>query len=139
MRWLLDTNACIRYLNGRAPNLKRRIDQVGPTDLVVCAVVKAELFFGSARSQNPVKSRQQQDRFLSRFSSLAFDDAAADVYGNIRAALSAAGTPIGPNDLMIAAIAIANGVTIVTNNTAEFSRVPKLTIEDWEVATGPTT
>jgi hypothetical protein len=61
-----------------------------------------------------------------------FDDPAADQYGTIRAALASAGTPIGPNDLLIAAIALANGLTLVTLNTTEFSRIPGLTIEDWE-------
>jgi tRNA(fMet)-specific endonuclease VapC len=67
-----------------------------------------------------------------RCPSLPFDDRAAEVYGRIRAHLTATGMAIGPNDLMIAAIALANGLTLVTHNTAEFSRVPGLTIEDWQ-------
>ena len=68
-----------------------------------------------------------------RTRSVAFDDAAAQAYGTIRADLEQAGRPIGPNDLMIAAITLASGLTLVTHNTDEFQRVPGLTIEDWEV------
>lgn len=66
--------------------------------------------------------------------SLPFDDRAADEYGRIRAYLARLGTPIGPNDLLIAAIALANNATLVTHNTTEFNRVPGLTIVDWEMA-----
>lgn len=61
-----------------------------------------------------------------------FDDLAAERYGELRAHLDAAGTPIGPNDLMIASIALANSLTLVTHNTGEFSRVPGLRLEDWQ-------
>ena len=132
MKWLLDTNACIRYLNGRSANLRQRVDAANPADLVVCSVVKAELFFGAAKSIDPARTLQKQKYFLSRFASLPFDDAAAAHYGPVRARLEQAGTPIGPNDLLIAAIALGGGVTLVTRNTAEFARIPGLPIEDWE-------
>jgi tRNA(fMet)-specific endonuclease VapC len=66
-----------------------------------------------------------------QFVSLPFDDRAAEEYGQVRAELAVRGTPIGPNDLMIASIALANQVTLVTHNTAEFSRIPGLTLDDW--------
>lgn len=133
MTWMLDTNACIRYLNGRSPLLRDRIDRVAPSDIVTCSVVKAELFFAAARSNNPAETLARQLRFLGPFASLPFDDAAADAYARVRSGLAAAGKPIGPNDLLIAAIAIANAVTLVTHNTSEFSRVAGLHLEDWEV------
>ena len=130
---MLDTNACIRYLNGRSLPLKQHIEHAGAANLVVCSVVKAELFFGAARSTDPARTRAKQQRFLSQFLSLPFDDRAAEAYAEVRASLAAAGSPIGPNDTLIAAIAIANNVTLVTHNVAEFSRVPNLRFEDWEV------
>ena len=133
MKWMLDTNACIRYLNGRSLPLKHRMDAAGAANLLVCSVVKAELFFGAARSNDPVTTRARQQHFLSRFLSLPFDDRAADVYASIRARLCAAGAAIGPNDLLIASIAVANNVTLVTHNVGEFSRVPDMLLEDWEV------
>ncbi len=97
-QYLLDSNACIRHLNGRVPHLTARLRNVGPNQIAVCSVVKAELFFGSARSQNATKSRQVQDEFLKDLISLPFDDAAAEHYARIRADLANNGTPIGPND-----------------------------------------
>jgi len=104
-----------------------------PRQLAVCSVVKAELFFGSLRSQNPTKSRQMQDDFLKELISLPFDDAAAEHYAQIRANLTSTGELIGPNDLIIAAIALTHNLTLVTHNTAEFSRVKTLQLEDWEL------
>ena len=132
MTWMLDTNACIRYLNGRSPSLMTKLDGVDPSQVCVCSVVKAELFFGAEQSQNAEKTIKAQRVFLSRFPSLSFDDAAASSYAEIRANLTRRGQLIGPNDLMIAAICVANKVTLVTHNVAEFGRIGGLEIEDWE-------
>lgn len=133
MTFLLDTNTCIRYLNGRAPNVVTKIRATSPSDIVVCSVVKAEMFAGAAKSQHPASNLAKQQLFLDQFISLPFDDASAAIYGTIRAALEQAGTPIGPNDLLIAAIALANGAILVTHNAREFSRISGLTLEDWEL------
>lgn len=132
MKYLLDTNACVRYLNGRSERLRERVDKTGDDHIVVCSVVEAELFFGAAKSSAPEKTLAFQQRFLARFQSLSFESSAARVYGPLRAALEQAGTPIGANDLLIAATAIANQLTLVTHNTSEFERVPNVQIEDWE-------
>ena len=101
-------------------------------EIAICSVVKAELFYGAMRSNNPTVTLARQQQFLSLFISLPFDDFAALIYGRIRSQLAALGTPIGPNDLQIAAIALANNLTLVTHNTREFSRVSGLILEDWE-------
>jgi tRNA(fMet)-specific endonuclease VapC len=132
MIWLLDTNVCVCYLNGRSRNLKRKLDATTVEHIVVCSIVKAELFFGVAKCRDPAETLADQRRFLSRFQSLPFDDAAASFYGNIRADLAQRGMPIGDNDIIIAAICLANDVTLVTHNSAEFGRVNGLRIEDWE-------
>ncbi len=132
MTHLLDSNACIRYLNGRSVSLRNRLAAMTPGEVGVCSVVKAEMFAGAMRSNDPARTRSKQQTFLEQFVSLPFDDAAAEVYAIIRAQLEAAGTPIGPYDLQIAAIALANGLTLVTHNTREFSRVSGLLLEDWE-------
>jgi tRNA(fMet)-specific endonuclease VapC len=85
------------------------------------------------RSNNPARSLAQHQDFLNRFISLPFDDQSALIYGQIRAQLAASGTPIGPNDLLIASIALANNLILVTHNTREFSRVEGLRLEDWEI------
>jgi tRNA(fMet)-specific endonuclease VapC len=101
-------------------------------EIAVCSVVKAELYFGAAKSNNPPAARQKQDSFLARFHSLAFDDLAATIYGPIRAQLERSGRIIGPNDLLIASISLANQLTLVSSNVTEFRRVPGLQIEDWD-------
>ncbi len=134
MTYLLDTNPCIVYLSGRSERLRRRFDAIGDKDIVVCSIVFAELCFGAAKSLDPNTTLRRQQEFLERFRSLPFDDAATRVYGPIRADLERAGTTIGANDLLIASIAIANGLILVSHNIGEFSRVSGLTVEDWEAA-----
>jgi|SRR4051812_14624023 tRNA(fMet)-specific endonuclease VapC len=132
MSYLLDTNTCIRYLNGRSSSIARRLMAISPDEVCVCSIVKAELFFGAARSQNPARTFAVQRTFLAPLRSLPFDDQAAEHYAHIRSHLQALGTPIGPNDLLIAAIALANDVTLVSHNVREFSRIAGLRLEDWE-------
>ncbi len=133
MTYLLDTNVCIDYLRGRAIEVRMRLESVLPDDIVLCSIVKAELFHGAMKSANPSISLANQQPFISQFISLPFDDSAAEQYGILRARLEKQGLLIGPNDLLIASIAIANNVTLVTHNTGEFSRVPGLQMEDWQV------
>ncbi|MAS35693.1 MAG: VapC toxin family PIN domain ribonuclease [Anaerolineaceae bacterium] len=132
MKYLLDTNACIRYLNGRAPLLIQKLATVPRMDVVVSAVTKAEMFYGAERSQTPQRSRQKQEAFFAQMVSLSFDDNAADYYAMIRATLEKRGTPISHPDLQIAAIALTHDLILVTHNVREFSRVNDLKIEDWE-------
>lgn len=130
--YLLDTNVCIVYLKGKSSTVKQRLKSLKQNNIAVCSVVKAELFYGSMGSNNPKKALQVQKAFVDRFISLPFDDRCALIYGKIRAHLASAGTPIGSNDLLIASIALANNLTLVTHNVREFSRVQGLKLEDWE-------
>jgi tRNA(fMet)-specific endonuclease VapC len=129
---LLDTNTCIGVLTNRVTTLTERWKRARPSQVRLCSVVKAELLFGAEKSSKRDVAQQKLQLFFSRFKSMPFDDAAAQTYGVIRAALEHEGLPIGPNDTLIAAIALANGLTLVTHNTAEFRRVPGLLLEDWE-------
>ncbi len=131
MTYLLDTDTCIAFLRGRDPGIRRRFAALTAEEIIVPAPVRGELFYGAARSQDPLRTRRQIDAFLVPFASLPFDDTAADAYGEIRAQLAASGTLIGPNDLLIAAIARAASLTLVTHNTREFGRVPGLVLDDW--------
>lgn len=132
MKYLLDTNACIVYLNRSVSGVRRRLEATPSDDIAVCSIVKAELFYGALRSRNFERTLAQQQRFLNQFVSLPFDDQASLTYSRIRVQLEAEGTPIGPYDLQIAAIAIANTLILVTHNTREFGRIEALQIEDWE-------
>lgn len=133
MTYLLATNTCIRYLNGRSLQVRRRLESLAPDDIALCSVVKAELFYGAARTRDPKRTLANSAMFVSPFASLPFDDSGADAYGQIRARLEQAGTPIGPNDLLIAAIAAAHRLVQVTHDTREFERVVGLVLVDWEV------
>jgi tRNA(fMet)-specific endonuclease VapC len=134
VRYLLDTNTCVQYLrHGIRSPVAAKLATVNPGDAVLCAVVVGELFFGALRSQNVSKNLADLQVFRNGFVYLPLDDSAAQDYAIIRADLAAKGTLIGPNDLLIAAIALANGLILVTHNTGEFSRVAGLTIEDWQI------
>lgn len=132
MRYLLDTNTCIGVLTNRVPALVERWKRTPSSQVRLCSVVKAELLFGAEKSSRRELVLQKLQLFFSRFRSIPFDDTAAHTYGGLRAALEKEGRTIGPNDMLIAAIALANGLTMVTHNTAEFSRVHGLVLEDWE-------
>jgi tRNA(fMet)-specific endonuclease VapC len=131
--YLLDTNACIAYLNDRNSMVARRLMAARPDEVFLCQIVKAELYYGAYKSSRREQNLALLQHFFGQFASLPFDDRAAEAYGRLRAELAARGTPIGPNDLIIAAIAVAHGATLVTCNTREFSRVSDLQVEDWSV------
>ena len=133
MKYLLDTNICIKYLNKRSENIINRLLQISKNDVSICSVVKAELYFGAQKSKDTEKTLEKVESFISFLSSYPFDDIAAIEYGIIRATLEMSGNLIGPNDLMIAAIAKANNLILVTNNTKEFSRISDLAVEDWTI------
>lgn len=131
MTYLLDSNACIGYLRDQTSLVARRIHATPFADMCVCSVVVAELLFGAYCSTDPTANLNKVKNFVTPFVSLPFDDSAADQYGQIRFQLQSRGQMIGPNDLMIAAIVKENGLTLVTHNTSEFSRVPGLSVVDW--------
>lgn len=128
--YLLDTNILsdlIRNPQGRAA---RRIAKAGEDYVCTSIVVAAELRYGCAKSDS-LRLRKAVEDLLGEIEVLPFEAPADADYGDIRAALEAAGTPIGGNDLLIAAHARALGATVVTANVAEFKRVPGLKVENW--------
>ncbi len=131
MRFLLDTNICIALVHRPEQKLISKLRAMQPLDLVLCSIVKAELRFGARKSQRVTENLEKLDAFFAPFESIPFDDRAADFYGSCRSLLSQVGTLIGGNDLVIAAIALANDLTVVTRNQKEFSRVAGLKWETW--------
>lgn len=127
---LLDTDVCIAFLNGKDRKLEKKMLEAAD-DLVLCSVVKAELWFGAEASARVARTHERLGAFFGTFDSLPFDDAAARHYARVRAALRREGTPIGPNDLLIASIALANDLTLITRNRREFVRVAGLAVEAW--------
>ena len=130
MSYLFDTNAVIHLMKLREP-LAARARAAGPAAIAVSTITLAELWYSAARSRHPQRSRREQDMVLAPFRTLDFDEAAASRYATVRAHLANLGRPIGDRDLMIAAIALANRMIVVTSNLGEFTRVPGLRVEDW--------
>lgn len=131
MRHLLDTNACVDYLTGRYPRVVARIQRSTPEDLCVSSVVVAELRYGADHSARRRRNHARIDALIEELECLDFDVPAAAAYGRVRARLEASGTPIGPNDMLIAAHALSRGLSVVTDNVAEFRRVEGLKVESW--------
>lgn len=131
MSYLLDTNACIGLLTGRTPAIAERLRLLPPAEVKLSAVVKAELLHGARRSGRPAENLRLLAEFFAPFESLPFDDRCAERYGVVRTELEARGSPIGPNDLLIASTALAHGAVLVTHDL-EFDRVVGLLTEDWE-------
>jgi tRNA(fMet)-specific endonuclease VapC len=127
--YLLDTDICVEVLRRRGP-AARRVEETSPADLAISVMTEAELEYGVIRHPDRARARARLDRLLEApIEILPFDRPAARIHARVRHDLRA--TPIGPHDLIIAAIALAGGLTIVTHNVAEFARVPGLTVEDW--------
>ncbi len=133
MRFLLDTNVCVDYLNGRYPSVTERLQRSNPEHLRVSSIAVAELRYGADKSADPAGNHERLDVLLDELESLAFDAEAASHYGRVRSSLERRGKVIGPNDLLIAAHALSLGVVLVTDNTREFEQVAGLRLENWRL------
>lgn len=131
MKILIDTNTCVYLIKNKPLEVKQRFLTFGSGEIGISALTVAELVFGVEKSQRSVQNQEALEPFLSPLIVVPFERPAALVYGRIRAHLQKAGIPIGPVDTLIAAHAIQLGVTLVTNNLKEFSRVPGLRTENW--------
>ncbi len=130
MRYLLDANAVIGLLNNTASKLGRRARREKPGDLAISAIVAHELFYGAFKSQRTDRNVALVDAL--QFVVLEFDKEDARQAGWVRAFLAGKGTPIGPYDVLIAGQAMARNMILVTHDSHEFRRVPRLRIEDWQ-------
>jgi len=130
MRHMLDTDICIYTINERPAAVRRAFGQYQSAGLGISSVTAAELYFGVART-GAQRNLDALRRFIATLEVASFDAVAAEVSGSLRAWLTSQGTPIGPYDTLIAAHAHALGVTLVSNNTREFERVPGLKVENW--------
>ena len=131
MKYLLDTNTCIYFLNKSSENIIARMKSLSPTDIKLSSITVAELFFGAEKSNAKKKNQAIVEAFIHNFERIPFDNKCCRNYAEIRSSLQKKGTPIGPMDLLIASIALTNHLTLVTNNVKEFKRVKGLIIENW--------
>ena len=130
LRYLLDTTTVIYVIKKRPIEVLEVFNEQGG-HMAISAITLSELLHGAEKSERPVANLAVAEDFCSRIEVLAYGPKASLHYGSIRATLERAGTPIGLNDLHIAAHARSEGLTLVTNNEREFARVPALQIENW--------
>lgn len=131
--YLFDTDTLSNLLSKRpSAKLKRRLKKVPPEQQFTSAITVAELYYGVYKSPRAQEFKRRLEReVLPRVRVIPFDRRAAEVYGRVRAELERLGKPLSDPDLMIAAIALSRGLTVVTGNVSHFARVPKLKVEDW--------
>jgi tRNA(fMet)-specific endonuclease VapC len=129
-KFLLDTNAVIALMKGNPPFISR-MKKYLPSSIKISSITSHELFFGAYKSQR----REENLAHIARVNLevLTFDEQDAQSAGEVRAFLRAAGTPIGPLDSLIAGVALARNLILITNNTREFLRVPGLKVRNWQV------
>lgn len=131
MKYMLDTNICIFVIKNKPEPVLQKFMEHNPNDICISSITYAELLHGVEKSAAKEKNRIALTMFLSEIQIVSFDVLAAQSYGIIKANLQKKGLPIGPMDTLIAAHAQSLGLTLVTNNTREFSRVENLSLEDW--------
>lgn len=134
MNYLLDTNAVIALLKNQPEIVRERLRRAiaRRASISISSVVLYELWYGVARSQRRQENAQRLRVFLSGdIAIVPFDEEDALIAGDLRSVLEAAGTPIGPYDLLIAAQALRTGATLVTANVSEFARIRRLKWQDW--------
>jgi tRNA(fMet)-specific endonuclease VapC len=131
MEYILDTNTCIYIIKQKPENVFKRFNELPLGSVCISTITLAELQFGVAKSSNPDKNQLALNHFLVPLEVVDFDATATIEYGKIRAQLESKGYPIGSLDTLIAAHAKSLNLTLVTNNTREFSRVENLRIENW--------
>jgi len=128
--YALDTNTLIYFFRGQGM-VAERLLATPPAEVAIPAVSVYEIEVGIAKSTQPAKRRRQFDDLLEAMTVLPFERAAASAAAGVRASLEKKGQPIGPLDTLIAGTALAHRATLVTHNTGEFKRVPKLSLVDW--------
>ncbi len=129
--YLLDTNICIYIINNKPQQVVNHIKKLKPNQVKLSSISLGELEYGVSKSRHREKNRNALVDFVSGFDILDFNDLDAELYGMIRADLEQRGQIIGPYDLQIAAQALSRDLILVTNNTAEFSRILGLKLENW--------
>ena len=130
LRFLVDTDTCI-YVRSKHPRVVARFEKLQPGEVGLSVITYGELAYGVHRSADPARAQTNFERLLALLPVLPIERKAGIHYGAVRATLARAGETIGPNDIWIAAHALAANLVLVTNNEREFKRVKDLKIENW--------
>ena len=131
MKYLLDTNICIYLIKQVDKRLLNKFLKHSPVDFAISSITVFELWYGVHKSAKQKENREALEQFLQPFEVLDYTEEAAQIYGQIRTKLENTDKIIGAMDLLIASVALANHLILLTNNEKEFKRVPKLKIENW--------
>lgn len=129
--YFLDTNICIYYLNGTLPSVRDNLLNTPPNEIKIPVIVHSELIFGAQKSQRREENLRKVHRFLQPFEIINYTRQLSETYAELRVATESSGKIVGPNDLLIATITVANNGTLVTRNTKEFSQIPGLKLTEW--------
>ncbi len=130
MKYLLDTNTCIYFLNGNE-SLNKKFGEIGVYSLSISNCVLAELYFGAYRSKKIEENVKHIELFKKNLTVLSDSEESARLFGKIKAELRSKGTIIEDFDILIASIAISNNRILITNNTEHFERIEGLKIQNW--------
>lgn len=128
--FFLDTNICIYFLNGTVSSVRDHLLNTPPNEIKIPVIVHSELIFGAQKSKRK-QNLQKARRFLEPFEIVNYTQEMSETYAELRLKVESKGTTVGPNDLLIAAIAVSDNGTLVTRNTKEFSVIPQLKVEKW--------
>lgn len=131
IKYLLDTNICIYVNKYRPPQVLKRLESINLDEIGISSITRYEMMFGVLKSQQQERALQELERLCKIFPPIVFDTKAADHASQIRFLLQKQGTPIGPNDVLLAGQALSLNAILVTNNTREFSRISGLKLENW--------
>ena len=131
MRYILDTNICIYSINRKSLQILQNFEAKNLDDIYISSITEAELLYGVEKSMYKAKNLQKTKHFLEPIKVLSFDSMCSKYYAQIRASLEKKGQVIGRMDMLIASVALANNMTLVTNNEKEFCRIPNLVLENW--------
>ncbi|MBO1351038.1 MAG: type II toxin-antitoxin system VapC family toxin [Hormoscilla sp. GUM202] len=130
MKYLLDTDTCIYWLNGR-DSVRNRLLAVGWAEVGICVIIVAELYFGAYNSNRVASNIERAEQFMRQLSVFPLDNNTLRRFGELKSQLRRIGRPIANLDLLIASVAVTNNMILVTNNTRHYERIGELKLENW--------
>jgi len=129
--YLIDTNICIYIMNNHPPEVVQKCRKIGVGNICISSITVSELQYGVCKSKQIKKNIKRLEEFLGPFEIISYDENASTYYGEIRSLLEKQGNVIGPLDMLIAAHALSENLTLITNNEKEFKRIKSLKVENW--------
>lgn len=130
MKFLLDTDICIYWLKGKSI-VRTKVEQVDWSDIAICVITATELYFGAYNSHKIEQNLKTAENFIQSITVLPLSNNTLKKFGQLKAQLRKAGTPVADFDLLIASVAISKNLILVTNNTRHYQRITGLKLENW--------